>query len=462
MAKHQKPGLAIILAAFPFLLAAQTETFDIVTYQAPHGWKKQSTPTTVSFSTVDNAAGTWCQVAIYNSVPSSGNPAADFSSEWKALVKPETYTGATEPTPTPSESDGWTRNVGASQFKWQGKDSYALLMNVSGYGKMLTVFVSGNSEKYNGEVEAFSKSLQFAKPPQPVAAVTPVASVASATTAGSTIKVTSAAGISGITLSTTTFDDGWMSEPFADYVKVTKEPVTVLLHYPIEIDDAMRSAGDMAAALWDRMIIQRYRASNLKFFQNEPYTYNKTYFIEAEAVDLSTNKPCYIGFRVLVYNGIARVIEIIAPNASAFQKEFSDQAKIEAMLNYNKFAVSPKDIVGTWEESSSTAVNMYNSYTGAYAGMNAAASASSFEFKTGDSYHSEHKGATGMVGSMNFYDQKYDGKYTLTNWDVTMTNRFKGKTDVYWCQYEAVRGGRMLWLIDKSASAMKYGLVKVK
>jgi hypothetical protein len=67
-----------------------------------------------------------------------------------------------------------------------------------------------------------------------------------------------------------------------------------------------------------------------------------------------------------------------------------------------------------------------------------------------------------MTGNMKFYDQKYEGKYTLTNWDVTMTNRFEGKTDIFWCQYEAVRGGRILRFADKNAVSMTYALVKVK
>ncbi len=462
--------MAIALVAIPFIIHAQSETFDIVTYRPFPGWKKQTTDFAVSYSTIDNVAGTWCQVAIYNSVASSGNPAADFSSEWKALVKPDTYAGAVEPTPTGSQGDGWTWNSGSSKFKWQGKDSYVMLLNISGYGKMVSIHIAANTDKHNKEVENFFNSIQVQKPQQAQASATTqttqatqaVQTTQSTSAPAKAITVTSKPGISGIELATTNFDDGWVAQPFADYVMVTKQPVVVLLHYAIEIDDDMRRADNMALALWDKMIANRYRFSNLKVFQNEPYTYFKTYFAEAEAVDLSTNKPCYIGFRVLIASGIARAIEIVAPTATAFQKEFPDQAKIESMINYNKFAVSPKDLVGTWEESSSTGVNMYNTVTGAYAGMNASAMANSFEFRSDGSYHSNHKGAYGMVGSMNFYDQKYDGKYTLTNWDVTMTNRFKGKTDIYWCQYEAVRGGRMLLLRDKSASAMTYNLVKAK
>jgi hypothetical protein len=67
-----------------------------------------------------------------------------------------------------------------------------------------------------------------------------------------------------------------------------------------------------------------------------------------------------------------------------------------------------------------------------------------------------------MIGNMKFYDQKYNGKMILTNWDLTLTNRFENKTDIYWAQFEAVRGGRVLHLTDKGASGIQYHLVLTK
>jgi len=458
--KSIKISALTALILLPSLLQAQTETFDIVTYQPPSGWKKNVDQYYVSYSIVDNASGTWGQLAIYSNVRSSGNPAADFSSEWKSIVKAETYAGATEPSPTAAVNEGWTFNSGASNFKWQEKDAQVLLQNISGYGLMVTIMVSTNSNNYTTDFENFLKSIQLKKPEQQVQPATQQNN--SNVNPGAPIVITASPGTQGIATSTTNFDDGWVAQPFADYVRVVKQPVTVLLHYGIQIDDDMRRADNMASFFWDRLIAPRYRASNLKVFQNEMFTYNKVYFQEGDVVELSTNKNYHVGLRVLVYSGVARCIEIIAPSEAALQKEFADQAKIELMVNYNKFAVAGSDITGTWEESTSTGINMYNTVTGSYAGMNTSASANSFTLRGDGSYDSSHKGAYGMVGSMTFYDQKYKGKYTLTPWEVTMTNRFEGKTDVYLCQYEAVRGGRVLHLTDKSARGITYDLVRVK
>lgn len=461
--KLVRPLALIALTLSSTLLSAQSETFDITTYAPPPGWTKQTADFAVSFSTVDQAAGTWCQLGIYKSVASSGSATTDFSNEWKALVPPAKYEGASEPNPAPGSENGWTINSGGSNFRWQNKDAQIMLINASGFGTTVSIVISMNSDRYMAEVEKFLQSVDLKKPEQPVKSqsqATPTSAPVTLTS-GAPIKVTDAEGISGIFTSTTNFDDGWVARPFADYVKVEKQPVTVLLHYAIEVDDEMRQ-GDMTAVLWGRLMAPRYRTSNLKVFQNEAYTYSKIYFMEGDAVEVSTGRTCYAGLRVLVWSGIARCIEIIAPSMQVFQNEFPTQEKIEGMANYNKFAVVAKDIEGEWAESNSSGMAMYNTVTGYYAGMNTSASAHTFIFNGDGTYSSTHKGAYGMTGNLTTFDQKYKGKFTVGAWDVTMTNRFEGKTDEFWCQYEAVRGGRVLRLRDKNAASMTYGLVKVR
>lgn len=454
----------VALIFLPLSLVAQTETFDIITYQPPAGWKKQLTDYAVSFSKIDNATGTWCQVGIYKSVASAGIAEKDFSSEWKALVLPATYAGSTEPSPVSYTADGWTRSSGISNFRWQGKDAQVSVLNISGYGIMISTLISMNSTKFAPEVDALLRSIQLKKPEppaQPVEAAQPVSSTpAAAHTSG--IQVTEARGLQGITVSTTNFDDGWVAQPYADYVKVSRQGTNVLLHYGIAIDDEIRQAGNMAVMMWNRLVASRYRTANLQVYTNEMYTYNTIWFVEANATEIASGKNVYAALRVLVSNGIATCVEIIAPSATAFKQLFPDQTKVEAMTGYNKFSVSANDLVGTWEESSSSSLNYYSTLTGVYSGTSTVASANKFIIKTGGVYESQHKGAYGMTGSMQFYDQQYTGKYTVTPWEVTMTNRFKGKTDIFLCHYEAVRGGRVLYLTDKVYSGMNYRLVKVK
>lgn len=439
----------------------QTETFDLATYTPPKGWKKEQKDFAVSYSTVNQQKGIWCQVAVYQSINGSGHAVNDFNSEWKSIVV-KNYQPSTTPVPESVNEDGWTACSGASTFQWQGKETIVLLTTIEGYGKLMSITVLMNSQDYMNDIEAFLNSVNLKKPDvqQPVNTEVVNNNTKVNQTAG-TVVVTGSPGKHGISISTTNFDDGWVAQPFADYCRVTKGGITVLLHYGFTITDELRNSNNMEGVIFDQYILPRYTISNLKQFQNEPYTYNKVYFYEADAVEKSTGKRCHIGFRMIPVSGVEHCIEIISPSADDFYKTFPKQENVEAMQNYNKFAVTAADLIGKWEESTFAGVDMYNVSTGAYAGMNTSSSANSFVFNADNTYSSNHKGAFGMVGSMQFYDQKYKGKMTVTNWDLTLTNRWEGKTDVFWAQFEAVRGGKILHLRDKSASGITYHLVKV-
>lgn len=443
------------------LAIAQTrETFELATFSPPAGWEKETRDFAVSYSATDQLTRSWCRATIYRSINSSGTPATDFTSEWETLIS-KNYPDAAVPISQSSVEDGWTAMAGASKFVFNNEEAAATLTTITGYGKAMSIVVLMNTDKFIGEVDAFMESITLTKPTvvqQPAIRTTelkpgnqPVA----------IIGVTSAPVKKPIALSTTNFDDGWVSQPFADYVRVTKGTITVLLHYGVEVTDELRN-GNLEGNLFDRYILPRYTVSNIRKYDNGGVCYFCVYFFEADAVDKATGRSCYIGFRVITNNGFARCIEIIAPSAQELAQEFPKQEKVEAMLNYNKFAVTEKDLMGAWDSSSGAAANMYSTVTGEYAGMNASSSADKFVFKGNGLYESNHKGAFGMVGSMKFYDQKYNGKCTVTNWDITMTNRFEGKTSIFWAQFEAVRDGWMLRLVDKEHSGMKYDLFRPK
>jgi hypothetical protein len=464
----KKTVLLILLFSHVLLFAQQTETFDLATFSPPAGWRRESVDFAASYLITNNKTGGWCRVSIYKSIDSSGDPRTDFNSEWKSFTEKE-FQGISLAAPETIAGDGWTETSSAGKYSWQGKDAFFLLTSISGYGKVVSITANMNSDEYLKDVQGFLESVQLLKPEGYTANTKSEVSHQNATVSNQTnvpaffpTDEMGKSGTQGISKATTNFDDGWVAQPFADYVRVTKGNVSVLLHYAIEITDELRNSGDVEGNLFDRLMQPRYTISNIKKFENELYCYFCIHFYEADVVEKSTGKKYYVGFRVITENGISRCIEILSPSKQEFQREFPTQEKIAALTNYNKFAVSKEDLIGTWQESSGTHVNMYNTVTGAYAGMNSASSAATFIFKSNGTYFSNHKGAFGMVGSMKFYDQKYNGAYTVTNWDITATKRFEGKTDVFWAQYEAVRGGRVLHLTDKTASGIRYSLVKTE
>jgi hypothetical protein len=71
-------------------------------------------------------------------------------------------------------------------------------------------------------------------------------------------------------------------------------------------------------------------------------------------------------------------------------------------------------------------------------------------------------GASGQVGNAKFYDVKYSGKFSVTNWEATLSNFNQRSTTGFDAYFEAVKGGRILHLTDKAARGTQYHLVKVK
>lgn len=441
-------------------LAQSAEVYDIITYTPPAGWQKETANYAVSYFKTNNVTGSWCRVTLYKSRGSSGDALNDFNSEWKELVT-NYYADAVKPQPQTETEDGWTSYSGVSAFQFNNQQAYILLSTISGYGVEVSIIVMMNSEEYAHNVETMLSSLDLKKP-EVQQVVKQTYSPTEQQTGNQALKVSGGAGNNGISISTTNFDDGWVAQPFADYVRVIKNQTTVLVHYGIKITDEMRAYNNVEGVLFDQLILPRYNVSNIRKYDNGGPCYFCVYFFEADAIEKATGKKCHIGFRFIPVSGVAKCIEVISTDASAFQQMFPKQEAVEAMLNYNKFAVTTADLKGTWEESGGSYVDMYNTVTGSYAGMNTSSSANKFIFKGDGNYESTHTGAFGMVGNMKFYSQKYNGKCTTTNWDITLTNRFEGKTEAYWAQFEAVRGGRVLHLTLKSASGIQYHLVKTQ
>jgi hypothetical protein len=73
---------------------------------------------------------------------------------------------------------------------------------------------------------------------------------------------------------------------------------------------------------------------------------------------------------------------------------------------------------------------------------------------------SKHQGASGIVGSMSTYSQEYKGRSVVTNWEITLPNRWQGKTSTFHAWFEVVRGGRVLYLQDVQYSGSRFSLVR--
>jgi len=89
----------ILLAAAAAAAGGQALTFDIATFTPPKGWTQERGADHVTYTQIDNKAGTFCMFGVYASQPAAADPGADFASEWQALVA-ASFTSPQPPAPT--------------------------------------------------------------------------------------------------------------------------------------------------------------------------------------------------------------------------------------------------------------------------------------------------------------------------------------------------------------------------
>lgn len=408
--------------------SASAERFDIVTYQPPAGWASavdKSGALTLSSS----AKSQFAAIIVLPSTPSAGSLDKDFQAAWKAAIVPQ-FGVTAKPRVTPAGTkDGWQRTTGLAAGKLQNVDVGVVLFTATGNGRTVHVIVATSSATYGDAVAKFLDGIAFDTPTTPTAPTTPAAPPTS---------------------ETTTFPDGWTAVRAADFVEVTRGKTRVRLHYGVALD--VHSRPDQLAFFWKRFVEPRYKiTSKVAMIRNTDGTV-PVYFASADAAE------GFVALRVIPINGTAHAIEVLAPSRAAFEKDFPDQDKLAAIRGANRFALGK--LAGTWSSSSSSFVELAYVATGGYAGIDSAQLADTFVFDGSKSYKSEHKGATGRVGTQKTFQVNHAGTYQVAPWELTLVN--EEGTSKYSAQYEAVRNGLVLHLQNLKFAGMKYALVRTR
>jgi len=444
MKAFSQTGLLLLLglALIHSVTAQVTESFDLASYRPGKGWKKETTRDFVSFTKTNTTTGGYCVIAVYKSIPSSGSVDQDFANEWKTLVANR----FTEKSITQSNSgirpDGWKSKAGAAAINDGKGDAIALLSVFTAGGRSVSILTLMNQEEYLPESEQFLGSLTLKQ--------TSTTTNRPATTAPAGPTRSAASGIS---ISTSNFNDGWTSTIHKDWVLVSKGSVKVYLYYFFPLGEDMRPPnGHIRNNLWNRIVKQRFNILS----ENEARKTLINEWKEGEAIEKETGERVYLA---MSWNGGFYLA--VTPDKQSSYQLFPTPDDLNNMTRYNKFAVVPKDLTGTWQSGGSQTTQWYNEVTGFYTGATLASSSAVFTFAANGNYSSVHNGASGaVVGGMNTFQQKYNGKFSVSNWQVTVTNRYQGKTDPFDAHFQAVRGGRLLYLNNNRGE--NYLLVKTK
>lgn len=425
----------------------QQQSFDITNYIAPKGWKKQTTESAMQFSKEDATTGGYCIITLLKAIPANAGAKENFDAAWETVVKEMVKVSAAPEMQPSATEDGWQIQSGYAPFDNEGEKGLALLVTSTGYDKMVNLLVLTNTDVYEKEMTAFIESISFKKQTQ--------TNNNSSTDKNKT--PVSTAKKDGFAFSTTNFDDGWNSTVQEDWVEVTNGNIKVLLHYPRDETIFPADPEPLTNAVWNILVAPRY--STLKNYKTAYIsTYNRPYLGMGYLTDNSSRKEVFV---VLFRQGDTGWMEVIAPDKNSFIQQFKfDPETIQwnsetdllkhllVMPGYNKFAIAASDFTGSWSSDFTGIQQLYNVYTGNYAGMNMNQSNETFQFGAGNTYNWKFLAVNGMAGNAKFAQVKSAGKFTvLNNWQIKFSD-IEGRPQTYHAQFSCIKGARVLKLLN--------------
>ncbi|HRG23024.1 MAG TPA: hypothetical protein PLL23_01480 [Chitinophagaceae bacterium] len=429
-------------------LLGQQTVFDLFTFTPPAGWIKTESTGSVTYSITDPSSKNWCQLILCKKLTSTGSIESDFRSEWNDLII-KNYEGTGEPLQSQTEeADGWKICTGSSKWVFNNKNVATVLTTFTGFGIRASIVCNTTNLQYITELEKLLSTLK----------INPGESNSGVAVPGEPIKENNGyRNTTAYHFTNTHFDDGWSSTVMDNWVETKKGRITVKIHYPNKQADEYNSVlktEDLNA--WNLLVAPYYSQVN-NFNWLSIQSYESISFMEADAVEKSTGKMKHVVlFKKHYSSGHGRYLEFVTDTRAELETDFGPYhstsygwENMADMQLRNKFAVASNDLTGTWSANDYASLTYYYVSNGATAGTTATSNSHEFTFYPGNKYRSEYAGASGQVGNMKFSTQSYKGESAVTDWTITLTNRFQGATEKFEASFEAIKGGRILILTDR-------------
>lgn len=433
--------LVVLIFFLSSLANAQSAiNYDIFNCKPPAGYTLKEKQQKLFYEKIQGSS--YCQLYLWPAIQGNSDNNKDFLRDWESFAsKPYQVTKPEQLNQT--TAGGWTVSNGGARGQY---NNISFVISISTYtsGDITYAIVAVlNDSKFLPDVNAFT------------------ASVIPDTRKFNRLNNTPSNNLqTGISKPTTRFDDGWLSSALPEYVQATRNSTEIRLYYiNAQLDDAKSNMIDAPEYYWSQ-----YVAPNFNIPRPEKWSgvqYPVIYYMEGSGTDKKTGKSCFVALKI-VYEGGARPILVITPDERTFRQQFAHPNDLDRMQVCNKFAVTLKDVTGTWKGSGGGGVEYYNAYTGQYAGASTISVSDEFTFNASGNYSSTYRSASTNNGGANFGGQDFRGKFSVSDWTLTATNRYRGKTTTFNAQLIAVRGGYLLYLSDRDNPSMKYTLFKSK
>lgn len=151
----------IILYSFLFLTGykamSQKQTFDILSYSVPKGWKADKKTETASYSKDAGAKG-YCIITLYKSIDAGNNSKQNFDISWQSLVKATLTTD--DPAMQPATTDdGWETQTGSAAFETNDIKGTAILLSSTKLNKLVNILILIKGDDLIKDMSAFLESI---------------------------------------------------------------------------------------------------------------------------------------------------------------------------------------------------------------------------------------------------------------------------------------------------------------
>ena len=159
---------SVLMYATLFFLSvqcfAQTNSFDLFTYQAPEFFTKSELPSRVQFN-MTNKDGSFCTITLYKSLPAKEDVMKDVISQWNEQVVKRLTKANKKPARIMTEQlwDGWVSTLAIGNFYQNKKKCVVMLHSFRKNNITACVVFAFNDKIFKGPVELFSKDLHLIK-----------------------------------------------------------------------------------------------------------------------------------------------------------------------------------------------------------------------------------------------------------------------------------------------------------
>lgn len=159
--------LQLFITSLLFSVAfAQTNSFDVFTYQSPEFFTKSELPVQVQWSLKNNDTS-FCLITIYKSQQAKDDIMKDVLSQWNEQVVKRLTRANKKPLKIMTEQlwDGWASTLAIGNF-YQNKKKCVLMLYSFRKDKVAACAVYAFSDKiFKGPIEKFSKNLHLITTP---------------------------------------------------------------------------------------------------------------------------------------------------------------------------------------------------------------------------------------------------------------------------------------------------------